>query len=89
VWDDRFYFDLLTETLQVNTTLISLNVSSNFLDDSHLRKLAKALTINSTLQELNMGGNSFHSWEGIDSLFGTNAVYEWSAMLAHDQSETD
>jgi hypothetical protein len=65
VLDDRSYFYLLTEALQVNTMLISLNVSSNFLDDSHLRKLAKALTINSTLQELYMGGNSFHSWEGI------------------------
>jgi Ran GTPase-activating protein (RanGAP) involved in mRNA processing and transport len=65
VWDDRSYFCLLTDALEVNTTLVSLDVSSNFLDDSHLRLLAKALTKNSTLQELNIGGNSFHSSQGI------------------------
>ena len=66
VWDDRSYVHLLIDALEVNTTLISLDISSNFLDDSHLRLLANALVKNRTLQELNMGGNSFHtSLEGI------------------------
>jgi hypothetical protein len=67
VWDDRSYFYLLIDALEVNTTLVSLDVSSNFLDDSHLRLLAKALAKNSTLQELNIGGNSFDSSEGMAS----------------------
>jgi Ran GTPase-activating protein (RanGAP) involved in mRNA processing and transport len=95
VWDDRSYFYLLTDALKVNTTLVSLDVSSNFLDDSHLRLLAKALTKNSTLQELNIGGNSFHSSEGIlsfseqmPSMNGLQCLRMTNMRLTNNQLES-
>ena len=48
----------MSEALEVNSTLQSLNLSWNSIGDEGAKALSEALKVNSTLQLLNLDGNN-------------------------------